>query len=165
MFITLSPFQHFNLSAFLSRKRVQNYCFTAYVPNIPASFFQRKCDFSPKLLILKRCRAAYFLCTSFCASLPYLNIYHARVYKEIRRNCLHSCHRKATACVTARNRWQQTATSPCTRCTKACPGIQLGFLKTSTNSADENKEFPAKPVKIIVYGLPPEDVASYRCKM
>ena len=60
LFITLSPFQHFNLSAFLSRKRVQNYCFTAYAPNIPASFFQRKCDFSPKLLILKRCRAAYF---------------------------------------------------------------------------------------------------------
>ena len=37
--------------------------------------------------------------------------------------------------------------------------------KTSTNSADENKEFPAKPVKVIVYGLPPEDVASYRSKM
>ena len=60
LFITLSPFQHFNLSAFLSRKRVQNYCFTAYAPNIPASFFQRKCDFSPKLLILKRCRTTCF---------------------------------------------------------------------------------------------------------
>ena len=60
LFITLSLFQHFNLSAFLSRKRVQNYCFTAYVPNIPASFFQGKCDFSPKLLILKRCRTTCF---------------------------------------------------------------------------------------------------------
>ena len=37
--------------------------------------------------------------------------------------------------------------------------------KMSTDSADENKEFPAKSVKINVYELPPEDVASYRCKM
>jgi len=74
LFITLSLFQHFNLSAFLSRKRVQNYCFTAYAPNIPASFFQGKCDFSPKLLILKRCRTTCFFkhILPFKYPLPYL---------------------------------------------------------------------------------------------
>ena len=95
-------------------------------------FFRRKCDFFPKSLILKRCRAAYFSCVSFRSSLPNLNIYHARVYKKIRRNCLHSCHRKATACVPARNRWQQTATSPCTRCTKVCPSVEYGGISSAT---------------------------------
>ena len=37
-FKTLTSFQYFNSSAFLSRKRVQNYCFTAYPPNIRNTF-------------------------------------------------------------------------------------------------------------------------------
>ena len=52
--------QYFNSSAFLSRKRVQKYCFTAYPPNIAYSFFALFCSYTPKLLILKRCRRADF---------------------------------------------------------------------------------------------------------
>ena len=41
------PFvQHFNSSAFLSRKRVQNYCFTTYLPNVSSYFFATFCNFS-----------------------------------------------------------------------------------------------------------------------
>ena len=35
---TSSLYQYFNSSAFLSRKRVQNYCFTAYTPNLHNTF-------------------------------------------------------------------------------------------------------------------------------
>ena len=59
-FKTLSLFQYLNSSAFLSRKRVQKYCFTAYTPNHPDTFFILFCSCSPKSLILKRCRTAYF---------------------------------------------------------------------------------------------------------
>ena len=59
-FVTLTLFQYFNSSAFLSRKRVQNYCFTAYPPNLRNTFLQEKCRFARKSLILKRCRRAYF---------------------------------------------------------------------------------------------------------
>ena len=52
--------QYFNSSAFLSRKRVQNYCFTAYPPNISNSFFILFCSCLRKPLILKRCRRAVF---------------------------------------------------------------------------------------------------------
>ena len=52
--------QYFNSSAFLSRKRVQNYCFTAYPPNINNSFFILFCSFPAKSLILKICRRADF---------------------------------------------------------------------------------------------------------
>ena len=52
--------QYFNSSAFLSRKRVQNYCFTAYPPNISNSFFILFCSFPAKSLILKICRRADF---------------------------------------------------------------------------------------------------------
>ena len=52
--------QYFNSSAFLSRKRVQKYCFTAYTPNLPNTFFILFCICLPKLLILKRCHTAYF---------------------------------------------------------------------------------------------------------
>ena len=60
LFITLSLFQHFNLSAFLSRKRVQNYCFTAYVPNDRNTFLLKICILLHKSLIIKRCRKACF---------------------------------------------------------------------------------------------------------
>ena len=52
--------QYFNSSAFLSRKRVQKYCFTAYTPNIRNTFLQIFCSCSRKPLILKRCRTADF---------------------------------------------------------------------------------------------------------
>ena len=45
--------QHFNSSAFLSRKRMQNYCFTTYLPNIVAYFFALFCKFSAKSLICR----------------------------------------------------------------------------------------------------------------
>ena len=44
----------------LSRKRVQNYCFTTYTPNHPDTFFMLFCIIPPKSLILKRCRKADF---------------------------------------------------------------------------------------------------------
>ena len=52
--------QYFKSSAFLSRKRVQKYCFTAYPPNHPNTFLQIFCSCSRKSLILKRCRTADF---------------------------------------------------------------------------------------------------------
>ena len=52
--------QYFNSSAFLSRKRVQKYCFTAYPPNIRNTFLQIFCSCSRKPLILKRCRTVDF---------------------------------------------------------------------------------------------------------
>ena len=53
--------QYFNSSAFLSRKRVQKYCFTAYTPNHRNTFLQIFCKHSLKSLILKTCRRASFL--------------------------------------------------------------------------------------------------------
>ena len=55
-FVTLTQFQYFNSSAFLSRKRVQNYCFTAYHPNILNTFLLKICILLHKSLIIKRCR-------------------------------------------------------------------------------------------------------------
>ena len=57
--------QYFNSSAFLSRKRVQKYCFTAYTPNLHNTFLQIFCICLPKSLILKRCRRACFERLSF----------------------------------------------------------------------------------------------------
>ena len=50
----VSVFQY--SSAFLSRKRVQNYCFTAYTPNFRNTFLLKICIFLLNLLIFKRCR-------------------------------------------------------------------------------------------------------------
>ena len=50
----LNPHLRFSIStvsAFLSRKRMQNYCFTTYLPNTFCSFFIRKWNFSLKSLI------------------------------------------------------------------------------------------------------------------
>ena len=52
-FKTLTSFQYFNSSAFLSRKRVQKYCFITYPPNIRNSFLQTFCIRSHNSLILK----------------------------------------------------------------------------------------------------------------
>ena len=108
---------------------MQNYCFTTYTPNFRNTFLLKICILLHKSLIIKRCRAAYFSIRTLRQSFLYLNIYHARVYKEIHRNCLHSCHRKATTCAPARNRWKQTDIPPFTRYTKVCPWIQYGFFK------------------------------------
>ena len=48
-----SLFQYFNSSAFLSRKRVQNYCFTAYHPNILNTFLLKICTLLLNLLVFK----------------------------------------------------------------------------------------------------------------
>ena len=49
----LFPFQYFNLTAFLSRKRMQNYCFTTYLPNIIAYFFATFCNLIANSLICR----------------------------------------------------------------------------------------------------------------
>ena len=51
---SLRPFvQYFNSSAFLSRKRMQNYCFTTYLPNIIAYFFATFCNLIANSLICR----------------------------------------------------------------------------------------------------------------
>ena len=46
------PFvQHFNSTAFLSRKRMQNYCFTTYLTNVSAYFFALFCNLFANSLI------------------------------------------------------------------------------------------------------------------
>ena len=51
---SLNFVQYFNSSAFLSRKRMQNYCFTTYLPNTSSTFFSNSCNFFAKSLI-QRC--------------------------------------------------------------------------------------------------------------
>ena len=46
-------FQHFNFIAFPSRKRMQNYCFTTYPPNLHANFFTTLRNFSANSLICR----------------------------------------------------------------------------------------------------------------
>ena len=76
--------QYFNSSAFLSRKRVQSYCFTTYPPNINNSFFALFCSFPAKSLILKRCRRADFKASNPVNKASYLNIYtRARIYRGL----------------------------------------------------------------------------------
>ena len=53
VFITFSLRQHVNFIPFLSRKRMQNYCFTTYPPNIPNNFFRLFYAFYVKSLICK----------------------------------------------------------------------------------------------------------------
>ena len=51
---SLRPFvQYFNSSAFLSRKRMQNYCFTTYPPNVCIHFFQTFCKVFANSLICR----------------------------------------------------------------------------------------------------------------
>ena len=52
-FITFSLRQHVNFIPFLSRKRMQNYCFTTYPPNVSNNFFRLFCKFLVKWLICK----------------------------------------------------------------------------------------------------------------
>ena len=71
--------QYFNSSAFLSRNRVQNYCFTTYPPNILNTFLQIFCSCSRKPLILKRCRRAQKRSNYPDRQLLHLNFIRARV--------------------------------------------------------------------------------------
>ena len=80
LFITLSLFQHFNLSAFLSRKRVQNYCFTAYAPNIRNTFLLKICILLHKSLIIKRCRKACFFQVHSTVQVSLTLFLNARAY-------------------------------------------------------------------------------------
>ena len=87
--------QYFITTAFLSRKRVQNYCFTAYPPNISNSFFILFCSCLRKSLILKRCRRADFEAFGLgrYSVLPYY--LYARTYIQgISKNNLHFIHRE-----------------------------------------------------------------------
>ena len=87
--------QYFNSSAFLSRKRVQKYCFTAYPPNFHNTFFILFCILYPKSLILKRCRTAGFEYYRYhsieCCTLLFIR---AHVYRGFPENNLHFIHPK-----------------------------------------------------------------------
>ena len=80
-FKTLTSFQYFNSSAFLSRKRVQKYCFITYPPNIRNTFLQTFCIRSHNSLILKRCRKTKKREHSSSSILYTLIDKYARVYK------------------------------------------------------------------------------------
>ena len=52
-FISSSMLQYFITTAFLSRKRMQNYCFTTYLPNVCILFFQTFCKLFANSLICR----------------------------------------------------------------------------------------------------------------
>ena len=79
--------QYFITTAFLSRKRMQNYCFTTYLPNVTPNFFQSFCKLFANSLI---CRCV--IQQGFSAALQgrfmlHLNII-AREYTHIHITCL-----------------------------------------------------------------------------
>ena len=126
--MTLSLFQYFNSSAFLSRKRVQKYCFTTHPPNIRNTFLQTFCRFSRNSLITKRCRTAYFR-RSMHETTPLLPYKITRAciagnasapMKELTQNLnftkkrIHSCHRDLTDYKTSENGWQESCHPPYT---------------------------------------------------
>ena len=93
---SLRPFvQYFNSSAFLSRKRMQNYCFTTYLPNLCNHFFQTFCKLFANSLI---CRCV--LQQGFSAALqgrfmPHLNIItrtRIRIYISHASRTFHPIH-------------------------------------------------------------------------
>ena len=51
--VSSSMLQYFITTAFLSRKRMQNYCFTTYLPNVCNHFFQSFCNLFAKSLICR----------------------------------------------------------------------------------------------------------------
>ena len=92
--VSSSMLQYFITTAFLSRKRMQNYCFTTYLPNVCNHFFQTFCKlfanslicrcvlrqgFSPAfqgktrlhLNIITRTRIRIFILTCFTNPSPY----------------------------------------------------------------------------------------------
>ena len=52
-FVSSSMLQYFITTAFLSRKRMQNYCFTTYLPNVNAYFFANFCKLFANSLICR----------------------------------------------------------------------------------------------------------------
>ena len=126
-FVTLTLFQYFNSSAFLSRKRVQKYCFTAYHPNILNTFLQEKCSFARKSLILKRCRRAYFYTSLERIQAAYTLLLYIKAL-EFGVKCLHSCHRRLIRCVLTRNGWQQRCHHPAFPATMSRPDFSGSSL-------------------------------------
>ena len=51
--VSSSMLQYFITTAFLSRKRMQNYCFTTYLPNVYTPFFQTFCKLFANSLICR----------------------------------------------------------------------------------------------------------------
>ena len=51
--VSSSMLQYFITTAFLSRKRMQNYCFTTYLPNLSTLFFQTFCKLFANSLICR----------------------------------------------------------------------------------------------------------------
>ena len=77
------PFvQYFNSSAFLSRKRMQNYCFTTYLPNVCIHFFQTFCKLFANSLICRHVLQQFFWCAFDGLVKLYLNI-NTRIYMRI----------------------------------------------------------------------------------
>ena len=123
-FVTLTLFQYFNSSAFLSRKRVQKYCFTAYTPNLRNTFLQEKCSFARKSLILKRCRRAYFYTSLERIQAAYTLLLYIKSL-EFGIKCLHSCHRRLIHCVLTQNGWQQCCHRPVSPATVSRQDLKL----------------------------------------
>ena len=115
----VSVFQY--SSAFLSRKRVQNYCFTAYTPNLRNTFLQEKCNFARKSLILKKkCRTTQNQRQPQTKEATlYLNIIIIGLFDShrFRSKCIHSCHRGLNNCGTSENGWHQSCHHPFSPCT------------------------------------------------
>jgi len=75
--------QHFNSSAFLSRKRVQKYCFKTFPPNIQGTFFMLSCNFSAKSLIYKCVVQHGVRDPVIRLEYPYTLLYNIRARKKI----------------------------------------------------------------------------------
>ena len=52
-FVSSSMLQYFITTAFLSQKRMQNYCFTTYLPNVTPKLFQTFCKVFANSLICR----------------------------------------------------------------------------------------------------------------
>ena len=91
---------------FLSRKRVQKYCFITYKPNIPAHFFHPFLELSCKKLILKRITdyGKKWRTDRKNVTIPYF-VTRARIKRKSERNC-HICNRHASSWETWVLRWQ-----------------------------------------------------------
>ena len=91
---------------FLSRKRVQNYCFITYKPNFIALFFHPFLELSRKKLILKRITGygKKWRTGRKNSDIPYF-VTRARIKRKSERNC-HICNRHASSWGTWVLRWQ-----------------------------------------------------------
>ena len=93
---SLRPFvQYFNSSAFLSRKRMQNYCFTTYLPNISSHFFATFCKLFANSLICREVLQQGFSAAfqgRFILHLNFITRTRIRIYIWHASRTLHPVH-------------------------------------------------------------------------